>query len=112
MLSPLVRERSQLGGADTMSVLDVCPYFGVGAALLKSDLHTRRSLRALRFTRATGTPLDDLVRAGTELLEEHLLSMPRVIGLDIADQAIDCAIRTGLLDDGVAENLEECDPPP
>ena len=38
MLSPLVREGSQLGGADTMSVLDVCPYFGVGAALLKSDL--------------------------------------------------------------------------
>jgi hypothetical protein len=113
VLSPLVRERSQFGGADTVTVLDVCCSYGVGAALLKSDLTLDDLYAHYAAPERRGTPLDDLVRADTELLEEHLLlDGPRVIGLDIADQAIEYAIRTGLLDDGVAENLEECDPSP
>jgi len=113
VFGPLVRQCSELNGTDTATVLDVCCSYGVGAALLKSDL-TLDDLYAHYAEHESGkTPSDELARADTKLLEEHrLLDAPRVIGLDIADQAIKYAVRAGLLDEGVAENLEESDPSP
>jgi SAM-dependent methyltransferase len=109
----IVRERSLREGTSASTVLDVCCSYGVGAALLKSDLELDDLYSHYAASELNNVSSEELIRADAALLKEHLLiDAPRVIGIDIADQAIAYAVRAGLLDDGVAENLEESDPSP
>jgi hypothetical protein len=93
--------------------IDLCCSYGVNAALLKHDLD-----------------LDDLYRHyGTEQLAEVLPEtlveidrryfaarrrdhVPYVVGVDSATPAVEYAERVGLLDVGLAENLEVTEPSP
>lgn len=111
VFGPLARERALLEGGDKTTILDVCCSYGVGGALLKSDLGLNDLYDHYRKAELDGVSGDELVKADASLLEDHRLEgAPRVIGLDVADQAITYAVRAGLLDDGRAENLEVADP--
>ncbi|MGH3423403.1 MAG: hypothetical protein ACRDO8_01665, partial [Nocardioidaceae bacterium] len=56
---------------------------------------------------------EDLVAVDERLLSEHRRQgAPRVLGLDVAEHAVEYAVATGALDAGSAENLEDADPSP
>jgi SAM-dependent methyltransferase len=90
-----------------VTVLDICCSYGINAALLNHDL-TLVDLYD-HYTSPHATAL------GTEELIEHdkaffaarrRADAVRVIGLDVAPNAIDYARAVGLLDDGFVQDLE------
>lgn len=97
--------------SDRITIVDVCCSYGINGALLKydvtlDDLYDRYgSEEATRMTSAELTESDrefygSRSRAGA----------PRVIGLDVAENAIAYGASAGMLDEGVAENLEDHEP--
>ena len=95
------------------TVLDVCCSYGVNAALMRCEL----GIDDL-FRRYEDDALDQLGPA--ELIESdrqfyagrQRAQAPRVLGLDLAANAIGYAREVGLLDNGWVENLEAEDPSP
>lgn len=86
-------------------VLDVCCSYGVNATLLRHELDFTTMARHVASgpdTAATRAFLDGCRRA----------QQPDVLGLDLAEPAVQWARDAGLLADGWAENLEEADPSP
>jgi hypothetical protein len=91
--------------------VDVCCSYGIIAALLKhdiviDDLYTRyRSEGASRS-------LERRARAGRRrfLRRAHEEGAPEVVGVDVARNAVSYGLRSGVLDAGFAENLEENEP--
>lgn len=105
LFSALARNISPSG---EITIVDVCCSYGINGALLKHDvtldeLYARyESEEAARMTSAEISDSDyDFYR------ERRLPGAPRVIGLDVAGNAVAYGVRSGMLDGGVAENLEE-----
>lgn len=98
---------------DQPTVLDVCCSYGVGGALLKTDLNLDDLYAHYREAAQEGLTEDKLMRADIDLLERHRVpNSPRVLGLDVADQAARYAVATDSLDAAFVENLEDHDPSP
>ncbi len=97
----------------TGTVLDVCSSYGVNATLMRTDLDMVEVYR-----RYADPALDDLQpeqladRDRKYYAEHRRADAPRVLGLDIAAEAVAYARQVGLINDGWAENLEESDPSP
>jgi hypothetical protein len=99
------------GDEQRPTVLDVCSSYGVGGVLIKTDLSLDEVY--VHYQKAVDESLttDQLVRADVELLARHRRpDAPRVIGLDVAENALRYAVATGALDDAFVENLEETEP--
>jgi len=104
-----------LDGLDSapVTVLDLCCSYGINAALMRCAL----SIDDL-FTRYEASSLDglssaELIASDRKFYAERLRPQPvRVLGLDLAANAIGYAREVNLLDDGWAENLENSDPSP
>lgn len=100
--------RSQ--GRAASCVLDVCCSYGINAALLKhdvmlDDLYERYGSE--EFERLTS---DEVAEADRKFYSERLREgAPRVVGVDIAPEAVAYGVRSGALDAGFAENLEDED---
>jgi hypothetical protein len=93
--------------APPLTVLDVCCSYGVGGALLKSDLTLSDLYRHYRQNSEFSDDVDALVRSDKRLLDAHRRpNPPRIVGLDIAEHAIDYAVRSNCLDAGFADDLE------
>lgn len=96
---------------ERLTILDVCCSYGINGALLKydvtlDDLYARYgSAEAARMTSA-GLAESDRGFYGRRQRPDG----PRVIGLDVAENAIAYGVAAGMLDDGVAENLEAGEP--
>ena len=92
-------------------ITDVCCSYGVIAALLKhglsmDDLYARYSSEEL-----AGLLSEELAEADAAFYREHLKeAAPEVVGLDVARNAVSYGVRSGALDAGFAENLEENEP--
>lgn len=102
-----------LAASGARTVLDVCCSYGINAALLRLDVDLETlGARAADPARADLDPAS-VVAADAEFHAAHL-SRPdlRVVGLDASAPAIDYGMRTGLLADGWAEDLESADPSP
>ena len=99
-----------LGTEDPM-VVDLCCSYGVNAALLKHDLELDDLYHHYcTEPRADLTP-DALAEIDREFFAEHRSdAVLRVAGVDAAPTAVDYAVEVGLLDVGLAENLEVADP--
>ena len=100
-----LRARRNGGGDGGLKVLDLGCSYGVNAAMLKYDF-TMEGLYDY-YDRGEERPFDEAVQQdrhyfGRQDGDQEL----NVIGLDEADRAVDYGIATGLLDDGVAANLE------
>lgn len=108
---PVVRAVLAASGADT--VLDVCCSYGINAALLRhrvdlDDVSERACDPARRRLSA-----EDVIRTDERFYAlRRRAGGPSVLGLDCSAPAIDYALRTGLLDDGWAEDLEAGAPSP
>jgi hypothetical protein len=109
IFSALIEEMRPAG--EGLTILDVCCSYGINGALLKydiglDDLYARYgSEEAARKTSA------ELAADDREFYAKHRRpSAPRVIGLDVAENAVAYGVDANMLDAGVAENLEDHEP--
>jgi hypothetical protein len=93
------------------TVLDLCCSYGVGGALAKTGLKLADLYRHYQRADDVGLSGERLIQADIDLLaaEVHTGS-PRVIGLDVAENAARYAVAIGALDHAFAENLELSEP--
>ena len=92
-------------------ILDLCCSYGVNAALLKydltlDDLYARYGSEDLRDLSCEG-----LASADADFYAGRLKTTPpEIVGTDAAANAVSYALRTGLLDTGTGEDLEQDEP--
>jgi hypothetical protein len=92
-------------------ILDLCCSYGVNAALLKcdltlDDLYARYGSKDLR-----DLSCEELAAADSDFYAGRLKATPpEIVGTDAAANAVSYALRTGLLDAGTGENLEQDEP--
>lgn len=112
LFSALAGSIEPVGGR--LTILDVCCSYGINGALLKhevslDDLYDRYgSEEAARMTSGELAAEDREFYA--ERRRPDAPRVPRVIGLDVAENAISYGVSASMLDDGAAENLEEHEP--
>ncbi len=95
------------------TVLDLCCSYGVGGVLLKTDLQLQDVYAHYRDAVGSGLETDELLRSDAEWLDGHRQpDAPRVIGLDVADNATRYGVNTEAMDEGFVENLEAALPSP
>jgi SAM-dependent methyltransferase len=98
-------------GVPHSRVVDVCCSYGINAALLKYETTLEEM-----YARYGSGELADL--SSEELAEVDAAfygarrreASPEVVGLDVAQNAVAYGLRSGVLDAGFAENLEEDEP--
>lgn len=111
VFSSLIEARREETGEKPLRVVDVCCSYGVNAALLKheatlDDLYARYGSKDLATLSSEEFAESDAAFYGERRREEA----PKVVGLDVSRNAVSYGIRSGSLDAGFAENLEENEP--
>ena len=98
-------------GEGRTKVVDVCCSYGVIAALLKHDIVIDDLYTRYRSEELAGLSSEELARADAAFYGERMKEgAPEVVGLDVARNAVSYGLRSGVLDAGFAENLEEDEP--
>ncbi len=97
--------------AKRFRVVDVCCSYGINATLLKyettlDEMYARYGCRELAGLSSGELAEDDAAFYGACRRE----ASPEVVGLDVAHNAVSYGLRSGTLDAGFAENLEEDEP--
>jgi hypothetical protein len=98
-------------GVPHSRVVDVCCSYGINAALLKyettlEEMYARYGSGELADLSSEELAEDDAAFYGARRRE----ASPEVVGLDVAQNAVAYGLRSGILDAGFAENLEEDEP--
>ncbi|KUL23309.1 hypothetical protein ADL12_40305 [Streptomyces regalis] len=97
--------------AGPVTVLDICCSYGINAALLNHNLTLEDLYAHYASPQAAALTTAELIEWDRAYYAAHRRpEAARVIGLDIAANAIDYALAVGLLDEGFAENLEVAPP--
>ncbi len=112
-LTRALREEKKREGAEArgLGVVDVCCSYGINAALLKHDLTLDDLYARYGSAEVAGLSGEELVEADAAFYREHLTGeAPETVGVDISRNAVSYGVRSGLLDAGFAENLEEDEP--
>src|SRR5215210_547815 len=98
-------------GEKRTKVLDVCCSYGINAALLKYDTTLEELYTRYGSKEFANLSSEELERGDAAFYEERFKeAAPKVIGLDVASNAVSYGIRSGALDAGFAENLEAGEP--
>jgi hypothetical protein len=111
LFSALLEARREEVGERPLRVVDICCSYGVNAALLKyettlDDLYARYASEEL-----SGLSGEELAESDVAFYRERRRERaPEVVGLDVARTAVSYGVRSGILDAGFAENLEEDEP--
>lgn len=96
---------------DVPTILDVCCSYGIVSTLIKTDLDISDVYSHYADPEIIAMSSEQVRSADEQLISTRLQNHgPRVIGVDIARNAVEYAVATGSLDAGVAENLERDDP--
>ncbi|QIN79872.1 hypothetical protein GBA65_16560 [Rubrobacter marinus] len=108
----LQEERAGTGSrAKKLAVVDVCCSYGINAALLKHDLTLDDLYARYGSAEVAGLSCEELIEADAAFYRERRMEgAPETVGVDIAPNAVSYGVRSGLLDAGFAENLEEGEP--
>jgi hypothetical protein len=102
----LLEVLEERGRADP-TVLDVCCSYGVLAMLLKTDLDLGKLTDHYTSTDHATLTVEELQDVDRAVLETHRHPRaPRVVGLDVAANAVGYAVSTGALEEGATANLE------
>lgn len=101
------------GDGRPRTVLDVACSYGINAALLRCDVQLGEIQARYTDPALADWPLEELIEADARFYGARRRDpdVP-VLGLDIAESAIDYACRVGLLTGGWAEDLETAEPSP
>ncbi|MFI6847799.1 hypothetical protein OG535_29400 [Kitasatospora sp. NBC_00085] len=110
----LVEARAhQTRSAGPVTVLDICCSYGINAALLNHDLTLKDLYAHYTSPKAAALTTAELIEWDQAYYAAHRRpDAARVIGLDMAANAIAYARAVGLLNEGFAENLEAAPPTP
>ena len=99
------------GSGDGLNVVDVCCSYGINAALLKHDTTLDELYARYGSEEVVALSGEELVEADAAFYAERRTeTAPEVVGVDVAANAVSYGVRSGLLDEGFAENLEENEP--
>ncbi|MEX0659634.1 MAG: hypothetical protein WD080_10925 [Egibacteraceae bacterium] len=111
---PLLRRLAEARRARTgrrPTVTDLCCSYGINAAMLKHDLTLDDLYSRYGSNDLQEISSEELGERDAAFFAQHRLpGAPRVLGLDVAANAVAYARRAGLLDDGWSENLERDEP--
>ncbi len=103
--------RSKNGRSEEVTVVDLCCSYGINGALLKYDVTLDDLYERYRSEELAGLSSDELAEADAQFFRDRKReAAPKVVGIDVAENAVRYALRAGLLDEGFAENLEEDEP--
>jgi hypothetical protein len=108
----LVRAKQGDGGtSEEVTVVDLACSYGVNGALLKYEVTLNDLYERYRSEELARLSSDELAGADAQFFRDRKReAAPRVVGIDVAENAVRYALRAGLLDEGFAENLEEEEP--
>lgn len=111
LFSSLIEARRQEAEERPLRIVDICCSYGVNAALLKYEttldgLYARYGSEDLATLSSEELAEADAAFYGERRREEP----PEVVGLDVAGHAVSYGTRSGILDAGFAENLEDKEP--
>ncbi len=96
---------------EEVTVVDLASAYGVMGALLKYDVTLADLYERYRSEELAGLSSKELAGADFEFFGSRKReAAPKVVGIDVSENAIRYALRAGLLDEGFAENLEENEP--
>ena len=99
------------GSGEGLNVVDVCCSYGINAALLKHDTSLDELYAHYGSEENVALSGKELVEADAAFYAERRMEKaPEVVGVDVAANAVSYGVRSGLLDGGFAENLEENEP--
>ena len=111
IFSALVEERRRIADEVPVNVLDLCCSYGINAALLKHDVTLRDLYERYGSKEVEELSSDELAMADARFYREHRKeNAPWVVGLDVATNAVSYGVKTGLLDEGAVEDLENSGP--
>lgn len=102
--------RELRSGDGPSGVLDLCCSYGVNAALLRHDLTLDDLYARYASPELADLTVEELAERDRAFYAEHENGAPGVVGADSAANAVDYALRAGLLEAGFGENLETADP--
>jgi hypothetical protein len=98
-------------GARRFRVVDVCCSYGINAALLKYETTLEEMYARYGSGELAGLSSGELAQHDAAYYgARRRAAAPEVIGLDVARNAVSYGLRSGILDAGFAENLEEDEP--
>jgi hypothetical protein len=96
---------------ERLTIVDVCCSYGINGALLKHDVNLEELYERYGSEALAHVGSAEMAQLDREFYGQRLRpDAPRVIGLDVAGNAINYGVSTGMMDDGVAENLEAGEP--
>lgn len=108
LLAGLSRMR---GEQERVNVVDICCSYGINAALLNHRVDLGDLYRRYRSAELRSLDRGELIDLDRRYFDDTRIAKPvSVCGLDIAENAIQYALDTGLLAEGFAEDLEAFDP--
>jgi hypothetical protein len=91
--------------------VDVCCSYGINAALLKYETTLDGLYARYGSEELAGLSSKELAEADAAFYGERVReAAPEVVGVDVVPNAISYGVRSGVLDAGFAENLEENEP--
>jgi hypothetical protein len=100
-------------GVDRPVIIDLCCSYGVNAALLKHHVDLADLFGHYGADALANVPPSELEEIDQAFFADRIRSSPPVVvGVDCASAAVEYAERVGILDRGLAENLEEVEPSP
>ena len=103
--------RSENGRSKRVTVVDLCCSYGINGALLKYDVTLDDLYERYRSEELASLSSEEMAVADAEFFRgRRRESTPRVVGIDVAENAVRYALRAGLIDEGFVENLEEDEP--
>ena len=107
----LARAIGDRRGSETVEVLDLCCSYGINATLLNHDVSLADLYDRYRAPELGAMSSDQLVAADREYFAQRQrpVRLP-VVGLDAATNAVDYALRVGLLHAGSDDDLETAAP--
>ena len=98
-------------GEKRTKVLDVCCSYGINAALLKHETTLDELYERYGSEELANLSGEELAEADAAFYgERQNEASPEVVGVDVAKNAVSYGVRSGILDAGFAENLEEDEP--
>ena len=105
----LIQSRRAVEGREAIKVVDVGCSYGVNAALLKHDLTIEELTQ--HYASAPDLDRDQLLARDKAYFGEPDDQAIEVVGVDVAQEAVRYAVDAGILDAGIASDLEHQDIP-
>lgn len=109
LFSTLAEHISPQGGR--LTIVDLCCSYGVNGALFRHDVSLDELYARYGSKETARMTTAELAESDREFYgKRRYPDAPRVVGLDVAENAVDYGVSVGMLAEGASENLEDHEP--